>query len=168
MKSLIFTLVGKDKPGLIDSLAQRVYALDGNWLASNVAHMAGQFAGFVQVDLPEENHQKLISEFEQHPDLVITMVSADEQTPQEMEMADIAVMGNDKRGIVQELTAALNQFNINILRFESSCESAPNWGGLLFKAHARIQIPVGFDLDPLQASLENIANDLVVDIDLKK
>lgn len=168
MNTLIFTLVGKDKPGLIDSLAQRVFELDGNWLASNFSHMAGQFAGFAQIDLPKDKHQTFIKLLEKHPDLTITMVSAEEQADEEADIADIQVMGNDKRGIVQELTSILNQFNINIMRFESSCESAPNWGGLLFKAQAKIAIPKGFDLDPLQEALEDIANDLVVDIELRK
>ena len=168
MKTLIFTLVGKDKPGLIDSLAQRVYELDGNWLASNFSHMAGQFAGFAQIEMPADNHEKLIALFEKHPDLRISLVSVDHHDAGQTEIADIHVMGNDKRGIVQELTSTLNQFNINIARFESSCESAPNWGSLLFKAHAKIEIPVGFDLDPLQEALEDIANDLVVDIELRK
>ena len=73
-------------------------------------------------------------------------------------------MGNDKPGIVQELTAILNRFNLNIIKFDSTCDSAPNWGGLLFKAKALVAVEEGFDLDELSDELESIANDLVVDI----
>ena len=48
-----------------------------------------------------------------------------------------------------------------------TCGSAPNWGSSLFKASAIVEIPDGFDLDPLREALEEIANDLVVDIDLQ-
>lgn len=167
MQPLIFTLVGKDKPGLIDSLAKQVRKLDGNWLGSNFSHMAGHFAGFVQVDLPQENHQILIDTLAKHPDLTIHPISAEVPNKHQLELADIEIMGNDKAGIVNELTTVLNQFNINIVKFETSCESAPNWGSLLFKAHAKIEIPAEFDTDPLRDALEGIANDLIVDIELR-
>lgn len=167
MQPLIFTLVGKDKPGLIDSLAKQVRKLDGNWLGSNFSHMAGHFAGFVQVDLPQQNHQILIDMLAKHPDLTIHPISAESSNKQLVELADIEIMGNDKAGIVSELTTVLNQFNINIVKFETSCESAPNWGSLLFKAHAKIEIPTDFDTEPLRDALEDIANDLIVDIELR-
>lgn len=169
MKPMIFTLVGLDKPGLIDSLAQTVFDLGGNWLASNFAHMAGHFTGFVQIDLPTNKEAELIEAFSKHPDLQIHLVSgaiADE-APANIQTAFVEIMGNDKPGIVQELTSVLSQFNINIIKFDSNCGSAPNWGGSLFKAIAEIEIKQDFDLDPLREALEEIANDLVVDIELK-
>lgn len=167
MKPMIFTLVGRDKTGLIDSLAQTVFDMNGNWLGSHFSQMAGHLAGFVEIDLPEEKHELLIEVFTRHPDLQIQLVSGIENQESDYETVKIAVTGNDKTGIVQELTAALNQFNINIIKLVTSCESAPNWGGTLFKANATVQISKGFDLDPLKEALEEIANDLVVDIDLE-
>ncbi|GAA0855815.1 glycine cleavage system protein R [Aliiglaciecola litoralis] len=167
MKAMILTLIGKDKPGLVESLAQKVYTLNGNWLASNLSYMAGHFAGFAQVEVPPENQQELINFLQQHPHLTIHSVSVEEMDKDDFEVAEIDIMGNDKTGIVQELTTTLNRFNLNIMKFESSCESAPNWGSLLFKAHAVIAIPAEFDLDVLSDALEDIANDLVVDIELR-
>ncbi|WP_026377421.1 glycine cleavage system protein R [Aestuariibacter salexigens] len=168
MKPIIFTLVGADKPGLIESLAKTVYQYGGNWLRSNFSHMAGHFAGFVEIDLPEEQHQALIDAFNAHPDLKITLMSAAGREAKFPNTAVINIMGNDKPGIVQEVTGVLNQFNINIRSFDSVCESAPNWGSELFKAQAVIAIPDDFDLDTLAERLEHIANDMVVDIDLQQ
>lgn len=167
MKPIILTLIGNDKPGLIESLAQKVYSLDGNWLSSNFSHMAGQFAGFVELSIPADQHQGFIEYLKAHPDLTIHSVSADtaEETPEHI--AQIEIVGNDKPGIVQELTSVLHGFNINIIKFTSGCESAPNWGSLLFKANATVAIPDGFDVDQLTAALEEVANDLVVDVKLK-
>ncbi|MCC2618058.1 glycine cleavage system protein R [Aestuariibacter halophilus] len=164
MKTLIFTLVGKDKPGLIDSVARTVYQLGGNWLGSNFSHMAGHFAGFVHIELPAEQHQTLIDTFEKHPDLDIHLVEGEPSQTHLPATAIVEVTGNDKPGIVQELTNVLNRFNINIRRFDTSCESAPNWGSQLFKATARIDMPDNFDTDALRAALEDIANDLMVDL----
>ncbi|ABG41827.1 amino acid-binding ACT [Paraglaciecola sp. T6c] len=164
MKSLIFTLVGKDKRGLVDSLAQSVFKLGGNWLGSNLSYMAGHFAGFVEIQLPEEKKAALIEQFSTHPDLSINLVEGDNNLAAHTQTVQIDIMGNDKPGIVQELTTILNRFNLNIVKFDSTCDSAPNWGGLLFKANALVAIEEGFDLDELSDALESIADDLVVDI----
>ena len=167
MKPIIFTLVGSDKPGLISDLAKSVYDMGGNWLGSNLSHMAGHFAGFVQVDLPVEKHQALIDLFSQHPDLKIHLLPGVTDQSTEQQCVQIDIMGNDKTGIVQELTQILSQFNLNIVKFDSSLESAPNWGGALFKAKAIITVAADFDLEALQESLESVANDLMVDIEIQ-
>ena len=163
---MIFTLVGKDKPGLLGSVSQTVFKLGGNWLSSNFSHMAGHFAGFVEVHVPDDKQQELVDTFAKHPHLQIHLVPGDGPAEQSQQSANISIVGNDKPGIVQELSTVLNQFNINIIKFSSSCESAPNWRGLLFTANTTISIPQGFDLDALSDALEEIANDLVVDIEL--
>lgn len=165
MDTVIFTLIGKDKPGIMEAISRTVRQLEGNWLSSNFAHMAGHFTGFVQVQLPKENVQPLLNQLDAMEELNIRLVQGDEPQTAQTRQVLLEIMGNDKPGIVQELTRVLHQFNLNILRFTSHCEPAPNWGGNLFKAQVIIDIPADFDTDPLGESLEQIANDLIVDID---
>ena len=73
MKPFIITLVGKDKPGLLGSLADTVYQFNGNWLGSNFALMAGRFAGFAEIELPEENLAALEAALNQRDDINITL-----------------------------------------------------------------------------------------------
>lgn len=167
MKPIIFTLVGQDKPGLISDLAKTVYAMGGNWLGSNFSHMAGHFAGFVQIDLPLDKHQALIEGLSQHPDLKIHLLPGITEQPTDQQSVQIDITGNDKSGIVQDLTQILSQFNLNIVKFDSCIESAPNWGGELFKAKATITVATDFDLEALKESLESVANDLMVDIEIQ-
>ena len=167
MKPIIFTLVGIDKPGLISDLAKTVYDMGGNWLGSNFSHMAGHFAGFVQVDLPLEKHQALMERLSEHPDLKIHLLPGITETRGEQQTVQIDIMGNDNTGIVQELTQILSQFNLNIVKFDSFLESAPNWGGALFKAKAIITVAADFDLETLRDRLESVANDLMVDIEIQ-
>lgn len=167
MKPIIFTLVGNDKPGLISDLAKTVYDMGGNWLGSNFSHMAGHFAGFVQVDLPIEKHQELVERLSQHPDLKIHLLPGITEHPETQQSVQIDITGNDKIGIVQEITLILSRFNLNIIKFDSGLETAPNWGGALFKAKAIINVAADFDLEALQQSLESVANDLMVDIEIQ-
>jgi glycine cleavage system regulatory protein len=167
MTPIIFTLVGQDKPKLISSLANTVYDMGGNWLGSNLSHMAGHFAGFVHVTLPEAKHSELIELFAKHPDLKIHVLSGQDTSTLFERTAQIEIMGNDRAGIVQELTEILNHFNLNIIKFASSLESAPNWGNPLFKAKVLISIANDFDFDDLTGDLEAVANDLMVDIEIQ-
>ncbi|TDF39647.1 glycine cleavage system protein R [Alteromonadaceae bacterium M269] len=164
MKTLIIGLVGADKPGLIDSVAQTIYQAEGNWLSSNFAHMAGQFAGFVEVQVPQNAIQSLEEKLAAHPDLQIQINHCDESSQAGRREVAIEVVGNDRKGIVQELSSILNSFDLNIVKFESLCESAPNWGSILFKAKASVEVDEHVDLDELKEALENIANDIVVEL----
>jgi glycine cleavage system regulatory protein len=163
MTSTIITLIGKDKPGLLDSLARQVYDLEGNWLGSSFSHMAGYFAGFAEIAIPKTNLQKLIDTFNAHPDLQIQIVQG-ENTNEQGQSVILEIVGNDRPGIVQELSNVFSQFAVNIVGFDSWLESAPNWGGDLFKAKAKIVAPTTLDLNHLQNALEALANDLVIDL----
>src|SRR3954470_10320156 len=53
MSSLILTVIGSDRPGLVRTLAEAVAAHGGSWLESRMARLAGQFAGIVRVEAPD-------------------------------------------------------------------------------------------------------------------
>lgn len=165
MKSLVITLIGEDKTGIVDRVAKAVRSHQGNWLGSRFSHMAGQFAGFLEVTVPIDNAQDLIQALRQIDGLHIHAVDTQSQQEQKLEIANFSIIGNDKSGIVNDITSVLQQFNVNILEFDSKCESAPNWGNLMFQAAFKVAIPENLELDDIQAALEDIANDLVVDIE---
>ncbi|MCY7296031.1 glycine cleavage system protein R [Alteromonas sp. a30] len=165
MKSFIITLVGKDKPGLLGALADTVYQFKGNWLGSNFALMAGRFAGFAEIELPEENLTPLEKALKQRDDVDITISSGDENPPPPMREAIINIVGNDKTGIVHEITAVLNKHKVNIIGFKSERASAPSSGTPLFKATANCCVTETESLDDLVDALEYLANDLMIDVD---
>ena len=47
--SLVLTVIGPDRPGLVEALSQSIASHDGNWLESRMAKLSGQFAGIVRV-----------------------------------------------------------------------------------------------------------------------
>jgi len=165
MKSLVITLIGEDKPGIVDRVAKAVRNNQGNWLGSQFSHMAGQFAGFVEVTVATDHSQQLVMDLKTISGLHIHAVDTQSHNEQKHEVANFSIMGNDKPGIVNEITSVLQQFNVNILEFNSECVSAPNWGNLMFQAAFTVAIPESVELDDIQSALEDIANDLVVDIE---
>src|SRR5687767_15922282 len=53
-RDLVLTLLGPDRPGLVEAVADTIAAHGGNWLESRMAHLAGRFAGILRVELPAE------------------------------------------------------------------------------------------------------------------
>jgi len=56
--SLVLTVIGPDRPGLVESLSQAIAQQEGNWLESRMARMAGQFAGILRVNIEEERAEE--------------------------------------------------------------------------------------------------------------
>ena len=60
--SMVMTLIGKDRPGLVESLSRTVEEHGGNWEESRMAHLAGQFAGKSLDQLDLDDLLKLLRE----------------------------------------------------------------------------------------------------------
>jgi glycine cleavage system regulatory protein len=167
MKNIVVTFVGKDKPGLVDQLAQLVVKHSGNWLGSSMSHLAGQFAGILQVELPELELAKFSLAMGQLDDLNV-VIQQGHNTARDLEpeeLLNISVVCNDRSGIVQELTMALHSVDANIEQLGSQLESAANSGQTLFRAHITALLPAHSSIEQLQEAIEKIGDDVMVDIE---
>lgn len=167
MQAMVLSIIGKDKKGLVDDVAKAVSNAQGNWMRSSFCHLAGHFAGFVEIILPKENQNDLVSACHALSNLQITLLPANELVQTDTKQAYIAVTGNDRKGIVRDVTGALSTFDLNIIELNTKCESAPNWGNLLFSANILVEIPLNFDTTKLSMAIEGIADDLMVDLKVK-
>ena len=52
--SLVLTVLGEDRQGLVESLASIIAAHEGNWSESRMAQLAGQLAHDLMVDITLE------------------------------------------------------------------------------------------------------------------
>ena len=163
---LVLTAIGDDKPGLVEQLAQTVAANSGNWLESSMSQLAGKFAGILRVSVADDLAEKLISDLEALSGslkLVIEKVSA--QIPDKASHTlSLSLIGNDRPGIIKEISAALSKEGVNVEELSTECTIAPMSGETLFNAKATLNVPDDLDLDQLQKGLERIADDLIVDI----
>lgn len=164
MQAMVLSIIGKDKSGLVDDVAKAVAKAEGNWLRSSFCHLAGHFAGFVEVTLPKENQNKLVSDCHALSNLQITLLPANEYAVADTKQSIIKVTGNDRKGIVRDVTGALTSFDVNIVELDTKCESAPNWGNLLFTANIVVETPKAFETTKLRDAIEDIADDLMVDL----
>lgn len=165
MHVMVLTLIGKDKPGLVDAIARCIMDAEGNWLKSSFCQLSGQFAGFIEVMLPQEKHNELVYACHQLAHLHITLQPSNAHETSLDTKAVILVTGNDRKGIVSDITSTLKTFDINIIEMSTKCESAPNWGSPLFTAKVIISVSPKMDLDSVKLAMENITDDLMVEIE---
>jgi len=78
----------------------------------------------------------------------------------------LELVGQDRPGIIRDISEALAARDVNVVELESACNSAPMAGEMLFTARARLWSPSGLSLDDLRETLEKIAHDLMVDLTL--
>lgn len=166
MKQLVITILGQDRPGLVEDISSTVLSHHGNWLTSNLSHLAGHFAGIIEVAVPEQHLQELqeslhaLDKLEVHIETGLEALN-DNST----EKLNFVITGNDRPGIVQELAGVIRHKGANITHLNSKQQSAPNWGVPIFSAVATVELPNGMNKDEVVAALEAITADLIVDIE---
>jgi glycine cleavage system regulatory protein len=170
-KPLVFTFVGADKPGLVETLSQTVAAHGGNWLESRMSELAGQFAGIVKVEVKKELAPGLraaLLALSAHQLSVVVAESQGETPFSAFRQLRLSIVGNDRPGIVREVSHALAARRISVSEMDTSITSAPMSGDPLFEAVAQIRVPQSLDLDELNTQLDAIADALTVQIDLEE
>jgi glycine cleavage system regulatory protein len=169
-RSLVMTVIGEDRPGLVESVASLVTENGGNWLESRMSRLGGQFAGIVHVEVPADREASLTASLKSLSVRGLNIVvTADQQKemPSAKPMSQLEIVGQDRPGIVRQISQALVAYGVNVEELHTECASAAMSGETLFKARARLTIPPSCNVSELRQRLEKIAADLIVDISLE-
>lgn len=163
---LVLTVIGDDKPGLVESLASVIAEHGGSWQESSMSQLAGKFAGILRVNVASEQSENLISGLQVLSDdlrLVIEQANSQEST-EEPRTVHLSLVGNDRPGIVREISHALAVLSVNVEQLTTECSPAPMSADLLFRTQATVKVPQELSLDDLQQELERLADDLIVEL----
>lgn len=171
MATLVLTAIGDDRPGLVDELADVIARHGGSWESSSMSRLASKFAGIVQVSVAPDNVSALIGalgdlEARGLLDISVERAQADSTAPATATTIDLHLVGQDRPGIVHEVAHALAQVGVSIDELATWTMSAPMSGETLFEANAMLSAPADVDREALATTLEAVADELMVDIDL--
>ncbi|MEJ2402226.1 MAG: ACT domain-containing protein [Xanthomonadales bacterium] len=167
--SIVLTVVSDDHPGIVEMLSERIAAHGGNWTESSMMSLAGKFAGLLLVQVPEERADAFIDELSALDARGIQVVANRAGAgPESSDARDatIELVGQDRPGIVHDITEVLARHSANVQELETTVQSASMSGESLFLAHAHVKVPPTTDMERLRAELEELANELMVDISL--
>jgi len=166
--SIVLTLIGPDRPGLVELLAQTVSAHGGNWLESRMSHLAGQFAGILRVEVEKERTEALraaLTALASSDLQVVVQRSAGHPSSEKEHKLSLELVGTDRPGIVREISQALVKRGVNVDELHTSCSTAPMSNEPLFRAKASLRVPASLSIPDLRSHLEEISPDLIVDLE---
>ena len=167
--SLVLTVIGPDKTGLVESLAATVAEHGANWVESRMDRLAGQFAGVLRVDVPTERRQALIDALNKlhSKELTLVIQATDEpQTPERSRPYILELIGHDRPGIVRDVSRALAQHGVNVVELHTQVVSAPMTGEPLFEAKVELRAPADTVMDELRDALDQLSSELDLDLTL--
>ena len=168
--SLVLTVIGDDRPGLVGQLAKAISQHQGNWLDSSMAHLSGKFAGIVSISIPEDQLPALETALEALSGLRITSevspAAAPAPTTAGSRRLTLSLVGHDRIGIVREVSQVLASYDVNVENLSTHTASAPMSAEVLFHATAELAAAPTVDAQALAHDLEKLSNDLMVDITL--
>lgn len=183
MAVFVLTVLGADRPGLVDHLSGVVSANHGNWERSQMARLGGKFAGIVEVTVPDHHADQLhdalttlggsgvldvrVERTERPESAAGTATSpGDTTTPATMatRRLTVSLVGTDRPGLVHAISAAMASAGANIEQLTTSTTDAPMSGDPLFEASAVVTLPEEIESAALRAELESLADRLMVDL----
>ena len=168
MTSIVLTVIGQDKPGLVSAISQKITAGGGNWLDSRMASLGGKFAGLLLVSVPQAKAEALIASLQglEQQGLRLVIEQGSSETAAGGRALKLALTGLDRPGIVRDISDALARQKVNIEEMETAFFSGSFSGEDMFELRATLRIPEGLTDAVLRQAIENLANNLMVDISL--
>lgn len=167
--TIVFTLSGTDRVGIVDEITRSLLELGGNIENSKMARLGGEFAVLLLVSLPSDKGdalQKTVIDLTSRGYKVTTTPTNQTSTRAHPGWLPyrIEVHGADHEGIVHNIAHALAQQGISIETMDTGNTRAPNSGALLFTMKALVLVPPGLDEDLWREELENTGHEQHVDI----
>lgn len=168
MATLVLTVLGDDRPGLVSAVSAALDAHGASWERSRLARLAGKFAGVVEVGVPDAAADALVPALEALSASGLTVVvertdALDEDEPSRLRLD---LVGADRPGIVASISTLLAERGVSVEELETEVRDAPMAGGTLFEAHAVLVVPTTLSSADLRSALESLADELLVDVEL--
>jgi glycine cleavage system regulatory protein len=165
--TLVLTLIGADRTGLVQSLAEKISALGANWEEARMAQLAGQFAGILRVTIEASKTDELVASLRALDAAGLQVTArrtAAPERPTGHSLFNLQVTANDRPGIVRDVSRVLAERGVNVEELETEVAPAAMSGGSLFVAKVLVRAPGGVALDDLRTRLEALGSELMVDL----
>ena len=173
----ILSVIGKDRPGIVADVSEVIYECGGNIEDSSMSLLRNHFALLLLFSTErEEVNQKLsvsLKRLEGEKDLTvfhspITLQEAHPRGKEEVDRFKITTSGVDHAGIVYKVCRLLSDRGINIIDMETRRVLSAESGTPLFEMDIDIEVPCSISEQNLREELHRMANELMIDLVLKR
>ncbi len=168
--TLVITILGEDKPGLVESISTVLNESEGNWTDSRMVHLAGKFAGLLQITLAEEKAEEFKSKLDalQSDQLNIAIETASNNYQEPDRTIKVELLGQDRPGIIRDITRELAKLHVNIEELDSEIRQASMSGETLFYANLKLGLPNDVSSDVVRDMLEEMSDPFMVDVNFSE
>ena len=169
MASLMATVTGSDRPGIVSLISERAHGFGANWAGSRIATLEGQLAGLVRFEVPEASAEPLAAALRAlESSGVHVEVTKEERisVPSGRRVVKLELVGHDRPGIVSELSGSLARRRVGIEDLHTEIVDGATPADHLFKVRALLVVPASVSNEELRAALEPLTKEMTVDIAL--
>jgi glycine cleavage system regulatory protein/folate-dependent phosphoribosylglycinamide formyltransferase PurN len=166
--SIVLTIMGPDRPGIVSQVADRAQRFGANWTDSFMANLGGEFAGIVQLQVARAQKEALNQALLELQSTGLRIVTAQRDMAATAPRRGVSVelVGADRPGIVSELASALAARQISIEHLVTECVTEDTGAQPRFKVRAQLQVPAAVPLEDLQGVLDGLSRRLLLDVAL--
>ncbi|MCK4532616.1 ACT domain-containing protein [bacterium] len=172
-QNMIFTAMGKDKPGIVAGVSKVLYESGYNIEDSSMTLLKGEFAMILVIsgkeDLSPAQFSKKFDSLKETFGLSIFLreLSPDElvhKVDEQVKIYAVSVYGVDKPGIVYEITQLLADKNVNIV--DVNTQIAGTKEEPVYVILLEVEAPLNMTEEQLRKDLENAGIDLKVNVSM--
>ncbi len=166
--SLIITVIATDRPGLVNEISEVLRSHNANWMESRMIRLAGHFSGLLQLSVANDHVAALTKSLQDmQTDVLHIQVKkngANEADAVNAELIKLEILGQDRPGIVEDITRKLATLGVNIEEMLSEQRVASMSNEILFFAELSLRVPEGVQVEEIQDALEAMSDQLMVDL----
>ena len=136
-KTLVVTAICADRPGLVQMLSEVIYKHEASWEESSMAHLSGQFAGILTVNVDENVIPALEKDLRALSDqgMAVTLNESSEATDAvNQQIIWLDLTGQNKPGIMREVSNVFVAQGVSVQSLDTEVVSASMSGGDMFVA----------------------------------
>lgn len=161
MKSVfIKTVVGKDKPNIVKSMAEVTRGLGGEWVKSKIIHLGSQFSAMMMVSIDQEKEAELKTSLEKKfPDLLFSYSATAEPSTEAPAAVTVVLDCKDRPGLTHDITKTLSELGLKAGNMEFHRLPVVPVGHTVFNAKMTIRFDGEASKEEFVETLESICDD---------
>ncbi|MBY5993898.1 glycine cleavage system protein R [Ferrimonas balearica] len=157
----LMTVMGPDRPGMLNQLAALTHQHQGKWLNSRMINLEGQFAAIIKVEVPKSQQQQLQEALMETPRMHLQIHDCHPEWSAPDRTLALQIDAKDQPGLINDITSALTSHGINVEQMECHRVASAE-GGTLFTAELALSVPAELDPDLVVMELEGLHSHLMV------
>ncbi len=164
------TVLGEDRPGLVDAVAGAISDHGGSWIQSHLARVDGQFAGIVAASVPDAALTSFRTGLDAVADaagLTVAVAVVDSDGSDAGSAFDLELIGPDRQGVVRDLTRSLARLDANIDELVTETRDAPMAGGRVFELQATVRGPGSLDTEAVISGLTDLGTEFIIEVNAR-